>query len=189
MEENQALGELSRVLQKNNEERDRISRAKQLVVEEEKAFQSIDMVNQGMETLRSYNRYLDRLEQQVQDAQDRLDQLKPELEKEQKKVAEAAKRRRIVELLEEKQRARYNQELKKEERKELADVYSMQKASAAFLEDSEKTYEPESGIAKTGDEGDFESSPGDEEELRKEKPDYVSDYLRSIGMEPPPKRR
>ncbi len=70
------------------------------------------------------DRYLDRLTAQALEAEREIEALQPELRQEQEKVIEARRRRRLLEILKEREKERYDQRIYKIEKKELEELNS-----------------------------------------------------------------
>ena len=189
LQENRALGELSRVLQRYNEQEDRIQEARRLVEQEENDLFRTGQQYQNFHLIQSHSRYLDRLEDQMRRATQKMEEIRPELEAEQKKVTDAARQRRVVEMLEEKYRERYDYERRKEERKQLEEQNAIRKGLPGFEEESPGDDDTEQYTDRQEDPGDAELSSRNEEGRPEKKSDAISDYFESLGMEDPRKKR
>ena len=142
-----------------------------------------------IEHLALFGNYLDRLESEVKEADRRLEEIQPELSEEQGKVMQARKQRRIVEILQERARARYDKALRKEQRKELEELNIMKSSQQEWTqqddiygmdqEQDESKARPPKMDRETTQEEEFR-------ELEADKPkDPVAEYLKEHGLEKP----
>ena len=206
IEEEKALGELAKVMLRVNEQEDVRKAAFRMLREEMDRFDSEYSEDFDLSLWQMYDRYLDRLNAEASDAAARLEEIRPELEKEMAKVMDARRRRRVVEILKERERKEYDAALRKHERRELEEANRRSNTNVGGF-----------GIRGTYDETGFNWAAGpaagpertsDAEKQRKreeqledvadrdgttepERPvtetDYVEDYFRRMGLGKPPR--
>lgn len=181
MHEERALGELARILVRVNEQERNRDQAKTLLQTEMNDFERRYRDEFQIDLYVVYDRYLERLTEESKQASRKLEEMRPDLEREKEKVMEARRQRRIVELLKEKKKADYDREMRKWERKEIEEVNRHQRTRGfwAGLKD-------ESGPERAKHtERDRESADDvlEEAESRSERErDPVADYLERMGL-------
>ena len=134
IKEKEALGFLAKVLASYNVHQNRILSKRQEIessmgnyVEESKKTESSERAGEKleadpMEKKRLWDRYFKILDKQIEESQKKALDMRPELEREQKKVQVAQSQRKVLELLKEKERAEYMRKMRKKEGKELAEL-------------------------------------------------------------------
>ena len=122
IEENRAMADLARVMQKVNEQEGIKEASARLAAEEMANFERQNREQFDTESYRPYYLYLERLDEEARQAALRLEEMQPELQKEKEKVLEARRRMRVVELLRERQKDQYDRDFQKWERKQLEEA-------------------------------------------------------------------
>ena len=85
-----------------------------------------------LEKKQIWDRYFERLDAQIEAAQNKALLLHPELEREQSRVQAARRERKVLELLKEKEKAEYVRKMQKKERRELAELNQRSKSFDKF---------------------------------------------------------
>jgi len=205
--EEQALGELARVMVRVNEHESVRERARQLLREEMTRFEQQHRDDFSIDLFQLYDRYLARLEAEDRTAARKLEEIRPELEQEMEKVMEARKGRRVVEILKERHKADWDRDRRKAEARELEEVNRGKFGGARFPgETGLRGGIPVQGapaVAPAGAPGGAGGAREDSEEERvyrddpdeafgideaerpQEEPDYVQDYFERMGMDNP----
>lgn len=150
------------------------------------------------EMSRMHNLYADRLKGEVEMARQRVEEMRPEMEEQQGRVLEARRKRRIVELIKERQKENYDREQKRLERKELDEARIMK--SALDYDDRMQSgvseYDRRDQWSDTKGDTTFSSTDsGDDDEYHEEhagsgrnESDAITDYFKKIGMDDPRKK-
>ncbi|MDH5655933.1 MAG: flagellar export protein FliJ [Spirochaetia bacterium] len=186
IEENQALAGLAKVLTRVNEVEEIKADSKKNINEEIGQFSKKKKDEISFEDRRMYYRYLDRLDSQILEAERKLGEMKPEVDQEQAKVVDARRKYRVVELLKERQKERYDYDVKKQEKKDLDELRMMagsvgEKQKGFIRFDEKIKYESEAYDLE--EEFEFDDS------IKTEKGDVVSEYFKKYGMEDPGKKK
>ena len=108
IEEERALGKLAKVMLRVNEQEGVRTAAFRMLQEEMDRFDSEYKNNFDLSIWQMYDRYVDRLNAEASAAAKKLEAIRPELEKEMAIVMEARRKRRVVEILKERERETYN---------------------------------------------------------------------------------
>lgn len=122
MEENRALADMALVLARVNVEE---TRKEKSAAESREQLRAMERERHGgfdLESFQMSDRYLTRLESEQDEASRRIEEMRPELDKKRDTVLEFSRKRRVVELLKERQRERYLRERRRKERRELEEV-------------------------------------------------------------------
>lgn len=152
LKEQQTLGALARVLASYNAYQEEIISKRH---ELQKGTQSYtELSNQyaksahkpqaglSLKDRQIWDRYFKGLDEQIREAQSKALLMRPELEREQKKVQAARKERKILELLKEKEKAEYVRKIQKKEVKELAElnqkIQLFSRSRLSYTEDQDK---------------------------------------------------
>ncbi|MBX7058406.1 MAG: flagellar FliJ family protein [Leptospirales bacterium] len=186
--EEEALGQLARVMLRVNVQQSARDQAARLVREEMDRFEGEYQERFDIDLFKIYDRYIERLENEERVAVRKLDEIRPELEAEMQKVMEARKQRRIVELLKERQYAQYKQDLRRMEKRELDEANRLRNRSPLIAEDGNESRirrkpKPAAAPEPLGEGID----PKDLVEPEQPQPprDYVQEYLRQRGLDRP----
>lgn len=131
LQEKQALGELAKVLVEHNTHQLRIQNAKLQLNggSDDKDDINDKMDNSYIEKYQMRSRYGKRLEGEIFEAEKKMEALRPQLEEEQAKVRVVRRKKRVMELLEEKEKAEHKRKMQKIERKELLEINQTRKKS------------------------------------------------------------
>lgn len=187
IEENRAMADLARVMQKVNEQEGIKEASARLAAEEMANFERQNREQFDTESYRPYYLYLERLDEEARQAALRLEEMQPELQKEKEKVLEARRRMRVVELLRERQKDQYDRDFQKWERKQLEEANARQTPGALDTQESPygilaKRWGDEESLDEDGDDLSL-----DDEEQEKEEIDYIAEYYKSLGIDDPRK--
>lgn len=213
IEEERALGKLAKVMLRVNEQESVRTAAFRMLQEEMDRFDSEYKNNFDLSIWQMYDRYVDRLNAEASAAAKKLEAIRPELEKEMAIVMEARRKRRVVEILKERERETYNGALRKHERRELEEANRRSNLNVGGYDITGVTHEigpispvfagPSAGLdGPTGPykskrqrrrereraNEEFADAAGtSESEVPEPKPDHVADYFKRMGLgEPPP---
>ena len=188
IQEEKALGDMARVLVRVNEQEQMRNLAEKLVADEMNTFEKKYSDEFSIELFQMYDRYLERLESEAGEAAERLEQIRPELEKEKEKVLAARRNRRVVELLKEKSRAEYDREMRKWERRELLEINRLQRSKTSPLG---ALHEQQSTKKRTAEseQPDFEDMDLREPEQPPPEVDHIAEYFERMGLGKPPGRK
>ncbi len=135
MQEDAALGDLAKLTTQYNQEHMKALEKEKLLREGPKPDhhsggadrpRRLDLSEKTM-----WSRYYRLLQTQLRESQKKLAQISPMLEKEKGKLLEARRKRKVLELLREKQQAQYQLQIRKEQKKELAEI-NQQKQAQVF---------------------------------------------------------
>lgn len=208
IEEERTLGDLAKVMLRVNEQENVRKAAFQMLREEMDRFDGEYKENFDLTLWQIYDRYLNRLNAEASTAAGKLEEIRPELEKEMAKVMEARRARRVVEILKERELETYNGQLRRHERQELEEANRRSKINvggsiagatyetgpfapifggpAAGLGDSPDSRKSERELER--DRADHTDTDGTtESEVPTPEPDHVADYFKRMGLgEPPP---
>lgn len=193
IEENRAMADLARVMQKVNEQESIKEASARLAHEEMDHFERSSRETFDIEQYNLYYRYLERLEREAEMAAAKLEEMQPELQAEKEKVLEARRRLRVVELLRERKKEEYDREFQKWERKQLEEAN--QRAPGIGAAVPAETQESQYGVLarkRWRDEEPLEEDGDDlsaelDEEDEPEELDAVAEYYKNLGMEDPRK--
>lgn len=179
---------MARVLVRVNEQEQMRNLAEKLVADEMNTFEKKYSDEFSIELFQMYDRYLERLESEAGEAAERLEQIRPELEKEKEKVLAARRNRRVVELLKEKSRAEYDREMRKWERRELLEINRLQRSKTTPLG---ALHEQQSTKKRTAEseQPDFEDMDLREPEQPPPEVDHIAEYFERMGLGKPPGRK
>lgn len=184
MEEDRAREVLARVLVKVNEQETRRRRAHRLYQAETETFEKKQREMFDIDLLKMYDRYLERLQSEADDALDKIEELRPELEQAREFVVERSRNRRVVEILKERKRAEYDQELRKHERKELEEYNRLQQRH--ILEAEEAAQEKIDEDRKSRSMEEYYDA-GEEPEQAAPEVDPIAEYFKQLGIPDPRK--
>ena len=147
MQEKQALGNLAQVLSSYNRHQEKIDTLKQEMRKEsdtyEKAEKKEQAANMIFERAAMWDRYTRRIEKNISEHEKSKEELRPELEKQQHGVREARRKRRVLELLRDKEKDEYSRKGLKKERKSIAEANQRLKKISTIkhiLSKKERTY-------------------------------------------------
>lgn len=205
--EEQALGELAQIMMRVNEQESARNRAQALLRDEMTRFEQQHRDDFSIDLFQLYDRYLERLESEDRAAARKLEEIRPELEREMEKVMEARKGRRVVEILKERHRSEWERDRRKTEARELEEVNRGKAVRGAMgaggLPGGGLTFPFAGGLPAAGTADRPGLRPGDSEEERvyrddpdeafgideSERPeketDYIQDYFDRMGMDNP----
>ena len=151
-----------------------------LLLEESRNFEEQHRDDFSIDLIQMYDMYLERLAEESRLAQTRLDEIKPELDKEKEKVMEARRKRRVVELLKERRKEEYDLKIKKAEQRELQELNQSRPSPGMGRRKQERIY----GNQRTRDvEEDRELM--EEEWDRDREVDAIADYYQQLGIPDP----
>lgn len=183
------MGGLAKVIRKINVEEDNREKSNKAQMSEMDAFSKSHSDDFQIDLYQIYDSYLKRLDSQSNQAQKNIEALQPELKEEQMKVKKARVKKRVIELLKEKQKEEYQEEFRKYQRKELEEINYLRLVNAnqnttIGTESENKIYK---GIKKqlqgSTDEDDEnieqDKSDGDQEY------DAIAEYYKQLGFDPP----
>ncbi|MBW7856820.1 MAG: flagellar export protein FliJ [Leptonema sp. (in: Bacteria)] len=174
LKQKQVMAEMAEVMERVNAQR-------QIVEQSEANYRNeMDLFSKSQSTKESFsiyqyqtfNHYINRLEAEKSYAEEKLEEMRPELEAVQNKLIEARRQRRVVELLKERYQERYHQALRKEERKELAELNQLRQGITNVKETKTTTFETESDDL-------FEERA---EDLRTRESRRRAEYLEQAGL-------
>lgn len=176
------MGSFARIMERVNSIESRKSEANRLKEEEMiRAGKEISLM-QDIESMKIYNRYLDRLDAEYRRAEEEFVSIRDDFEREKGKLIEAKKNRRIVELLKDKKREEYRKESEKSDRKKYEELNQLLKRKGISPPPLE-TMPPQREIAEERLDELVEERP------RKPGEDLVSEYFEKQGIEYPRKRK
>jgi flagellar FliJ protein len=207
IDEERALGDLAKVMLRVNEQENVRKAAFRMLKEEMDRFDVEYKDNFDLTLWQIYDRYLNRLNAEAAGAAEKLEGIRPELEKEMAKVMEARRARRVVEILKERELKTYQGQLRKHERQELeeanrrskisvggmipGDAYDTGPLAPFFTGPAARLGESPDAKRKREREQDrkdhVDSDGTTESEVPVPEPDHVADYFKRMGLgEPPP---
>lgn len=183
-QEDMALRDLARVMMRVNEQEGIKEKAFRLLGAEMDTFETKYRTEFQIDLFQMYDLYLERLNTEARAAQARLEEIRPELEAERAKVIEARKKLRIVELLKERYKERYDYELRRHEKKIIdeANMRTKQKIEEAEVRHA-PVRRPEPDIEP--DEQDLEIPSGETDK----KKDAIGEYYDRMGLEDPREKK
>jgi len=176
-EENQALAALAVVMQKVNAQEAIKTESARMAREEKALFEKKHREEFTIELFQMYDRYLERLETESEDAQRILDGMQPELKSAMEKVLEARRRKRAVEIIRERKWKEFQTTQRKMQARELA--FLNQKREGFFGQESDDA----------GNTQEMEEGEGRDEYQKPSSDDALAQYYRSMGMEDPRQRK
>lgn len=179
MEQDRALKELSLVLARYNEFDSNRTEASRLLQEETNLFEKKYREEFELDLFQMYDKYLERLEAEVADAVQKMEDMRPELDREREKVMLARRNKRIIELLKERYKKTYDASVRKAERDELFEINATRVAMEAQYGESRTVEERRRPVEE----------PDSEMEPEKRTDDILSDYFRKFGIDDPRKKR
>lgn len=190
IEENRAMADLARVMQKVNEQEAIKDASARLAREEMDLFERTSRERFDIEQYNLYYRYLERLDEEARQAALRLEEMQPELQAEKEKVLEARRRLRVVELLRERRKEEYDRDFQKWERKQLEEANARIPVGGAAAADQQESLYGSLAPKKWRDEESLEEDgdliqSDESEEHEPEELDAVAEYYKSLGMEDP----
>jgi len=124
---------------------------------------------------RVYDLYLERLKAQTLKAEEAIEKIRPELNREMEKVVEARKRRHVIEKLKEKYKNNYNYDLRRMERKIMEEVNRGKSLSSFSI------------LAEEGKKQN-EILEEDQEYIPEREQDLVAEYFKQLGIPDPRKK-
>lgn len=174
-EEKRAMADLARVLERANASEEKKKKAAENYRHEVEDFSRRQKEKFHLGLFQMYDRYLERLEAEQQQANQELEAMRPALEAEQEKVREARRRKRALELLKERRKSEYDHEIRKQERKELEEINSRFFQASLFQEtsapvSSRKTMEDQEKTEETTDD------------LKARRDEEIKEYYRQMGL-------
>ncbi len=188
--EHLAVGELAKVMVRYNELQSARLDSERQLNEEMVSLEQSKQVQFDIDSYRMHHLYIDRLEAEQRTAIEHQEAMLPELEKEQAKVTEARREKRIVEILKEKKKQEFDEKLRKNERKAIEESNRMLLSSkivepAESLHPIQTEYENGMELDDTEEHGTHPESDSTESTERKSGEDYIRDYFKKLGMEYP----
>src|SRR5690606_6698894 len=148
----------------------------------------------SIDFFKMYDLYIDRLNEEARLADSKLAEMKPDLEEARGKALEASRRKRVVELLKERQVKKHTDEARRSERKALADQQIMAQSSVPFggasyttnpKEYANEPFQFESNRPSVRSEEYDDETTGLEDSERGRNEDALSDYYRQLGIPDP----
>lgn len=205
IDEERALGDLAKVMLRVNEQENVRKQAFRLLQEEMDRFDGEYKDNFDLTLWQIYDRYLDRLNAEAAGAAEKLEEIRPEMEREMAKVMEARRARRVVEILKERELEKYNGQLRKHERQELEEANRRSKQNVGGMI-AGAAYDtgplvpiatgPAAGLGQPPDptrkpererEDHVDVDGTTESEVPEAERDHVAEYFKRMGLgEPPP---
>lgn len=178
LHQKRVMQEMAVVMEKVNAQREIVEHAEREYAEEMDRFAR----EQGtgaydIERYRMFDRYIGRLEGEKAAAHTRLEEMRPELEAMQAKLLDARKEKRVVEILKERHIERYNEEVRRIQRKELEELNRL----AVEREPVEVAY----GMDRSMEDVEPPESPSGEErteDLRTRDARRRAEYLKQAGL-------
>lgn len=180
MEQDQTLKELAAVLAVYNEQEGKRREAFRLLDEEKGVFEKKFREDFHLDLFQMYDKYLERLESEAIDAEFRMQEMQPALDAERQKVMVARRNKRIIELLKERYKKRYEEETARIERRELFELNSGIQTREETHGDNRPDQERKRSFAESEPEVDTVERRGD---------DLISEYFRRLGLEDPRQKR
>lgn len=177
LKQKQVMAEMADVMQRVNEVRGIVEQSEQEYREEMERFSRSQGEDFSIDVYRTFDRYVNRLEDQKARAYERLEEMRPELEQMQAKLLEARREKRVVELLRERHLNRYKEELRRQERRELQELNQLRKEVSRVSEDTPVVFE--------SDDGSEERT----EDLRTREAQRRAEYLEQAGLSPEQARK
>lgn len=177
LKQKQVMAEMAEVMQRVNEVRGIVEQSEQEYREEMERFSRSQGEDFSIDVYRTFDRYVNRLEDQKARAYERLEEMRPELEQMQAKLLEARREKRVVELLRERHLNRYKEELRRQERRELQELNQLRKEVSRVSEDTPVVFE--------SDDGSEERT----EDLRTREAQRRAEYLEQAGLSPEQARK
>lgn len=171
-EEKMAMAELARVLEKVNLSEEKRKKAVENYRSEVEQFSREQKESFRLELFQMYDRYLERLEAEQDQAKEELEAMRPALEAEQEKVREARRKKRALELLKERRKELYDLEVRRQEKKELEEINAKAFQASLFGEasSSKRTFEDQDQTEDTN------------QDLRARREEELKDFYRQMGM-------
>ena len=170
LKQKQVMAEMADITERVNNQRGIVERSEQEYRDEMERFARSQGETFSIDMYRTFDRYIDRLEGEKARAHDRLEEMRPELERMQAKLLEARREKRVVELLRERHLNRYNEEVRREERRELQELNQLRKEVSSVSEDTSVVF----------DDGD--GSEERTEDLRTRDARRRAEYLEQAGL-------
>lgn len=195
IEENRAMADLARVMVRVNEQEKVKDDSARLARAEMAYFEKQHRDDFSIDFFKMYDLYIDRLNEETRIADERLEEMRPEMEEVRGKALEASRQRRIVELLRERHLERHKEEARRAERKALTDQQIMAQSGGPFsattsgaLDLTEFTHEaiqhqPRPTAKRAESEDDEQAGLEDTQHQREE--DALADYYRQLGIPDP----
>ncbi len=177
LKQKQVMAEMADVMQRVNEVRGIVEQSEQEYREEMERFSRSQGEDFSIDVYRTFDRYVNRLEDEKARAYERLEEMRPELEQMQAKLLEARREKRVVELLRERHLNRYKEELRRQERRELQELNQLRKEVSRVSEDTPVVFE--------SDDGSEERT----EDLRTREAQRRAEYLEQAGLSPEQARK
>ncbi|MBE7437367.1 MAG: flagellar FliJ family protein [Spirochaetales bacterium] len=172
-EENHALAELAVVMQKVNAQEAIKTDSARMAQEEKALFEKKHREEFTIELFQMYDRYLERLDTESEEAQRILDGMQPELKSAMEKVLEARRRKRAVEIIRERKYKEFQTTQRKLQARELA--FLNQRRDALFAQENDNASATQ----------EMEEREGEDEYVKPGADDALAQYYRSMGMEDP----
>ena len=170
LKQKQVMAEMAEITERVNNQRSIVERSEQEYRDGMEHFARSQGEAFSIDMYRIFNRYIDRLEGEKARAHDRLEEMRPELERMQAKLREARREKRVVELLRERHLNRYNEEVRRKERRELQELNQLRKEVSGVSEDTSVVF----------DDGD--GSEERTEDLRTRDARRRAEYLEQAGL-------
>lgn len=170
LKQKQVMAEMADIMERVNNQRSIVERSEQEYRDEMERFARSQGEAFSIDMYRTFDRYIARLEDEKARAHDRLEEMRPELEQMQAKLLKARREKRVVELLRERHLNRYNEEVRREERRELQELNQLRKEVLSVSEDTSIVF----------DEGD--GSEERTEDLRTREARRRAEYLKQAGL-------
>jgi flagellar FliJ protein len=122
LEEERAMQELGKVIEKMNQAKQKVKELEDQYNAEVKKFSEYSRMATYTLFYQSFERFLNRIENLKKQTEVYVQSLQPELEEKRQKLIEARKNKKILEILKEKRWEEYKNKLKKQETKELFEL-------------------------------------------------------------------
>lgn len=172
IEEEKALQDLGKSLQKVNKAKETLANLENQYRIELQKIKELSKES-SIQVFQNFAFFLKRIENMKKDIETLLVSMQPEIEEKTKAVLEARKKRRILEILKDKQYIEYINELKKLEKKELYEINNLQQKSPSGVEEA---------YDKKHHQLDFRSQKQKEEDYRSRKERELREYYRRKGI-------
>lgn len=168
------MADLAKVMLRVNEAEEKRQEAQRQYHSEMDTFDKLHRENFSIDLFQMYDKYMERLSAVTVEAEKRLHDLKPDVDKQMTVVLDKRKNRRIVEKLKERAQERHKEAMNRLERKELEEY--------RLIKRKDDLQEEEFGTPK---EPRIVEQDTEEFVPRKQIDDALADYFKSIGQSDP----
>jgi flagellar FliJ protein len=171
LEEERAMQELGKVIEKMNQAKQKVKELEDQYNAEVKKFSEYSRMANYTLFYQSFERFLNRIENLKKQTEVYVQSLQPELEEKRQKLIEARKNKKILEILKEKRWEEYKNKLKKQETKELFELNQKLLKETKDYEHLEQTQTLYT---------DFEDESKEDLKSRRER--ELREYYRKLGI-------